>query len=291
MIKIFKVNLDNSIKIIDNALNEYMDINIEYIDKLIESMKYSLFTGGKRLRPVFGLEVYKLYSDNIDEYLPFAMGVEMIHTYSLIHDDLPAMDDDEYRRGKKTNHIVYGEDMAILSGDGLLNLAFECMLNGVNTDYDNKDYYINHIKATKEVAKYAGINGMIGGQVIDINGKDENMNKDKLIKMYKCKTAGLFQAAIVSAGIKAGASDSDINSLRDFSYNLGLAYQIQDDILDAKEDKEINKLTYLSYYDKEKALDDMNEFTDNAIKSLDKLENKDVDFLKELTLRLVNRTI
>ncbi len=291
MSKIFNNKLNKSIDIIETSLKEYMDKDLEYTNNLLEAMNYSLFTGGKRLRPVFGLETFKLFSKDVKMYLPFAMAVEMIHTYSLIHDDLPAMDDDDYRRGKETNHKVFGEDMAILAGDALLNQAFELIFESVDYENENIEYYKRHINAGREVAYYAGINGMITGQVIDIHGNKENMDKDKLLYMYKCKTAGLFQAAIISGAIIGGANEKEIESLREFSYYLGLSYQIQDDILDIEEDKEIEKLTYLTYYSKDKAENDMKEYVSMANQALDKLEGKNTDFLKELTKKLVNRSI
>ena len=277
--------------IIDNNLEKSMDLDLKYGEVLLEGMKYSLFTGGKRLRPIFGLKSFELYDNDIDKVMPYIMAVEMIHTYSLVHDDLPSMDDDDYRRGKKTNHIVFGEDIAILVGDALLNRAFEIMSEDIKENAKTIEDYRRRNLAMNEIGKYAGMFGMIGGQVVDIKGTDENMDRDKLVHMYTCKTAGLFQAAIVAGGIIGGASEEEIEILREFSLYLGLSYQIQDDILDYEEDKEINKLTYLTYYDKDKAILDMKDYVAKAIDLLDSLKGLDTSFLKDLTIELVGRKI
>ncbi len=274
-------------EVINLELKKQLEFENKYIDKLIDSMEYSLFTGGKRLRPIYGIKTYQVFSNDIEKYLPFASAIEMIHTYSLIHDDLPAMDDDDYRRGKKTNHLVYGEDIAILAGDALLNLAFETLLASKVDDLSLEELQ-RKTKAAYEISRYAGSQGMIGGQVIDLAEDMNTMDEDKLLHMYKCKTAGLFQAAIVSAAILAGASQEEVEIMREFSYYLGLSYQIQDDILDIKEDKAIDKVTYLSYYDIDRAKKDMDEYVDKALSLLKELD-KDTLFLEKLTRNLIDR--
>lgn len=286
---IINEEIKNTGRIMDEILEKYMNRNSIYREKILESMKYSLFTGGKRLRPIMAIKTFEIFNNNIKLVLPYAAAIEMIHTYSLIHDDLPAMDDDDYRRGKPTNHKVFGEAMAILAGDALLNLAFEIMSKDVLENSMSLEDYKRKNRAINEIANYSGINGMIGGQVVDLFSSYENMDKDKLLFMYKAKTAALFQASIVVGGILGGAKEEEISILREFSLYLGLSYQIQDDLLDAEEDKLIHKFTYLSYFDKEKSKEDMITYTNKALDLLEALDNRDTAFLKELTKTLVNR--
>lgn len=253
-------------------------------------MKYSIFTNGKRLRPIMNILTYKLFDDKIKNILPYSIAIELIHTYSLIHDDLPSMDDDNIRRGKPTNHIVFGEALAILSGDGLLNLSMEIMTNYTLSNCKILEDYNRSIKAMNIILNSSGVRGMIGGQVIDLFGNHENMTRDKLLYMYKTKTAGLFKASILSGAIIGGANQVEIDILKEFSLNLGLSYQIRDDILDIKEDQDINKFTYLSFYDKNKAEEEIERLKDKSLILLDKLNNLDTNFLKELTILIANRS-
>lgn len=288
---IIKDIMDNTIDIIDAALDKYTNVESQYQQNIYESIRYSLFNGGKRLRPVITVKTFELFSDDIEEILPYAAAIEMIHTYSLIHDDLPAMDDDNFRRGKPTNHIVYGEALAILSGDGLLNLSFETMLNDMLHNSATLEAYQMKAKAIHEVSKYAGVEGMIGGQVIDLFGSNEDMDSHRLMTMYEKKTAALFQASAVVGAILGGASNEEIEILREFALCLGLAFQIQDDILDMEEDAEINKLTHLSFYDIGKSKEDVDTYTSRAFELLDKLSNRDTRFIRELTSSLVHREV
>ena len=275
--------------IIDKELKNGLKHEESYQSIIFESINYSIFTGGKRLRPILLLKTYELFGDNYEDAIAFALAIEMIHTYSLIHDDLPSMDDDDFRRGKLTNHKVYGEAMAILSGDGLLNLAFETMLKYTLENSTDIEDYKKNTRAMKEVAKYAGVHGMIGGQVVDLISNDISINEHKLIYMYEKKTAGLIQASVVSGAILGGATEEEIEKIRDFGFNLGLAYQIKDDILDVDEDSKIGKLTYATYLGSEKAEIKINEFSQKAIKSLMKIKNRNINFLKELTNFLICR--
>lgn len=286
-----KEELNLAIEEVEKYIKKYSDYNLKYREVLKEAMDYSLFTGGKRLRPVFGLKTFLMFDDNFERYMKYAVAVECIHTYSLIHDDLPSMDNDDYRRGKKTNHKVFGEDIAILAGDALLNTAFELMVMDDENLENELTQYKRKIEAIKEISYYSGINGMIGGQVIDITSNKENITKDKLFNMYKMKTAGLFQAAIISGAIIGGASNEEIEILKDYSLYLGLSYQIQDDILDLEEDKSIDKLTYVSFLGIEEAKKIMDNYVSRALEALDKLENRDTIFLEKLTKLLVNREI
>lgn len=276
-----------------DLIDDYLKTSIEnknvYQKKIYDAMEYSLFTGGKRLRPLIAFKAFELFDDHIERILPFAAAIEMIHTYSLIHDDLPSMDNDDFRRGKPTNHKVFGEAMAILAGDGLLNLAFETMLDHTINNSHSIDDYKSFVKAMKEISIYSGTRGMIGGQVLDILGGFENMNEEKLIYMYKTKTAGLIQASIITGAIIGGAKDEDIEKLREFGLNLGLAYQIEDDILDYIDDESINKLTYLKYFDYNTSKEEVEVFSKKAIDILNSINGIDTTFFKDLTKILINR--
>jgi geranylgeranyl diphosphate synthase type II len=275
--------------LIDDYLKTSMDHKNSYQKKIYEAMEYSLFTGGKRLRPIIALKAYEIFDANLEKILPFAAAIEMIHTYSLIHDDLPSMDDDDFRRGKPTNHKVFGEAMAILAGDGLLNLAFETMLNYTINNSHSIDEYKCYVRAMEEISIYSGTNGMIGGQVLDVLGGFENMDELKLIYMYRTKTAGLIQASLVSGAIIGGANDEYIEKLREFGLNLGLAYQIKDDILDYAEDESINKMTYLKYFDLNTCKEEVKILSKKAMDILDSFNGIDIDFFKDLTKFLINR--
>ncbi len=287
--KIIKDTINDSINIIDKALNEYTKFESTYQEEIYKAMRYSLFNGGKRLRPIITIKTFEIFSHEIEKVIPYASAIEMIHTYSLIHDDLPAMDDDNIRRGKPTNHIVFGEALAILAGDGLLNLAFETMNKDVLENSNGLDDCRRKIRAIYEIASYAGNQGMIGGQVVDLFANAHNMDSDKLNFMYQKKTAALFQASTVAGAIIGGANDEEVEILREFALNLGLAFQIVDDILDAEEDKKISKLTHLSFYNLEKSKADIRKYSNNAFELLNRLEDKDTGFLRELTDFLIDR--
>lgn len=285
-----KINeeLDELKEVIDLELKKALYMEPSYEEKIYEAIDYSLFTGGKRLRPIMNLKSCQIFAATFKDSIPYAIAIEMIHTYSLIHDDLPAMDDDHFRRGKPTSHKVFGEAMAILAGDGLLNLAFETVLSHMENEEDNIRLK-SHVRALNEISKYSGTSGMIGGQVVDLLADKGHMTGDELVFMYKAKTAALIQAALVSGAIIGGASDEDVEIIRDFGYNLGMAYQIRDDILDFEEDASIDKLTYLTFYNLDKAEEKVEEYSRAAIEILDKLKDKDTSFFKDLTRELVSR--
>lgn len=285
--KIVSINLKEITKVIDDRLHLYLDAKGLYQQKVYDSMNYSLFTGGKRLRPIICIKSFEVFNEDIEKILPFACAIEMIHTYSLIHDDLPAMDDDKYRRGSLTNHIVFGEALAILSGDGLLNLAFETMLKETMNTCKTLEDYKNYVRVMEIVSKYSGTRGMIGGQALDLLGNNENMDEDKLKFMYSAKTSGLFEASALVGSILAGANEKEVEIMYNFSKNIGLAYQIKDDFLDIEEDKD--KFTFLSLNNDKKALNKLEALTSNALNELDKLSGKDTSFLKDLTRMLLNR--
>lgn len=279
----------NYINLINKSLKDVINNSGILQSKLSDSMKYSLFSGGKRLRPLLCLKTYELFGGTIDNIMPFAISIELIHTYSLIHDDLPAMDNDDFRRGKPTNHRVFGQGFAILSGDALLNLAFENMLQASIDKCYTVEEYERYIKAMFEIGKYSGSSGMIGGQAIDLVNKFESKSDYSLISMYRAKTAALIEAAVVSGAIVGQAKEDEIEALRKFSTNLGLAYQIRDDILDYDEDKDINKCTYLSYHNKEDASEEIHRLSSEAIDFLNELKGKDVSYFIDLTNKLAIR--
>jgi len=282
--------------IVNNFLEECIKEN-ELIEKSIYSaMRYSLLAGGKRLRPVLSLAVTDMLGGSIDEVLPFACAIEMIHTYSLIHDDLPAMDNDDYRRGRLTNHKVYGEALAILAGDGLLNMAFELMLENASRNFSNLE---NKVKAMAYIAKSSGVRGMIGGQVVDIESENTEVSVETLEYMHRCKTGALIKAPVVSAAIICNATKEELQDLEKYAEGIGLAFQIKDDILDVEgsteklgkrvgSDEVNKKTTYVSLYGLEKSKSMLKQTTNEAIKSLQRFGTK-ADFLKELAEYLVIR--
>ena len=207
---------------ISNYFNEKSDIN----NRNFEAMRYSLKVGGKRIRPILMLLTYAMYKEDYRDILPFAAALEMIHTYSLIHDDLPCMDNDDLRRGKPTNHKIYGEAIAVLAGDGLLNEAMIIMLNQC------LDGSLNKVKASTLIAEASGANGMIAGQISDISSEGISISEEELLYMHRNKTGQLIKVAIASGAVLGDANEEDIRHLKDYGDKLGLAFQIKDDILD-----------------------------------------------------------
>ena len=246
---------------------------------LYESMKYSLTAGGKRLRPILLLAACEFAGGDINEAIPYACAVEYIHTYSLIHDDLPAMDNDDLRRGLPTNHKIYGDALAILAGDGLLTTAFEAINKDMMMYFDNPEKMRKRISASFEIAKGAGCKGMVAGQVSDIEAETNDCSNEMLEYIHINKTAALIKSAI-KAGLYLGNPSSDMLSQLDkYAENLGLAYQIADDILDVignpeelgKEtgsDKKKNKTTYTSINGLEAAQDRLEQLTENAVEAI-----------------------
>lgn len=282
---------DKYINIIDNSIKKTINNAGTLNPKLLESIKYSLFSGGKRLRPLLCIKAYELFSGSLDIIMPFAVSIECIHTYSLIHDDLPSMDDDDTRRGKPTNHKVFGEGFAILSGDALLNLAFENMLDFTYKNCNSTEDYKKYTRAIFEISKYSGCSGMIGGQAIDLMNDFDDSDEYKLMSMYEAKTSNLIEGALVSGAIIGGATNIEIEALRNFGRNLGLAYQIRDDILDYKEDEDIDKFTYLNYYSMKDAKNKVDSLSSEAIESLQILSNKGIGDFMDLTKKLSTRVI
>lgn len=284
------VNYNDILSSIDNLIYKNFTAADEYQKKVYESMRYSLSSGGKRVRPILSVLTYQMFNEDssYERVLPFACAIELIHTYSLIHDDLPAMDDDDIRRGKPTNHKVYTEAIAILAGDGLLNMATEVISRELES-YQDLDEIKRGIKALKYIFTSSGVHGMIGGQVIDMEYTDE-MNLDICESMYKLKTAALIKASVVSAAILAGANDDEIATLEEFSNCVGIAYQIKDDLLDADKDLEDNTNTMLRFKTPQELEERIEGLTKRAKNELESLEYNTED-LSEFADFLMNRGI
>ncbi len=288
---------------VENTLKNYLDMIEDYINNSIEkscydeeivadAMRYSLQNGGKRIRPVLVLEFCRLCSGDVAKALPFAVAIEMIHTYSLIHDDLPCMDDDDMRRGKPSCHKKFGEEYALLAGDGLLTLAFETLTKADVTDRQK-------VSAVKALSTHAGYQGMIGGQTVDLMSEGKEASLDRLKIMDNLKTGKLIDCAALLGCIAADANEEKTNSALKFTSGLGLAFQIVDDILDVTSteeklgkpigsDSEKAKSTYVSLLGTEKSKKYAEELTKEALESLECF-GKDAEFLKNLALKLLER--
>lgn len=288
-----KEQLKQRINEIDKALEGFISKEKNPQSRIYEAASYSLFAGGKRLRPILLSECFKMCGGkDVKSVMPFACAMEMIHTYSLIHDDLPAMDNDDFRRGKPTNHKVFGEDIAILAGDALLNFAFETALSAKDVDAQSK------LSAISVMAASSGWDGMIGGQVVDLESEDKRISLDELKYIHKLKTGALISASCTMGAVLAGADEEKLFKIKEYAENLGIAFQIQDDILDVTADeKELGKpvgsdekngkSTYVTLCGLEKAKEYAKEYTKKALDALDSFsENK---FLKELTEYLLVR--
>lgn len=291
----FKDELKSRVNNVEILLNEYMPKEEGYQKTIFEAMNYSLSAGGKRLRPILTLEACKLVGGNEKDAIPFAAAIEMIHTYSLIHDDLPALDNDDLRRGRKTNHKVYGEAMAILAGDGLLNYAYEIMLKE-SIGKDDSDKYL---KAINEIAKVSGIYGMIGGQVVDIESEGKSISMDKLDFIHMNKTAAIIIGCMRAGAIIGGASEIQLENITKYAKNIGLSFQIVDDILDvvgdeAKLGKKVGsdidneKSTYPSLIGLEKSKEIAKNLIEEAKLSISNID-KDSEFLNSLADYIVDR--
>lgn len=293
----FKVEMSQKTEKIEKVLEKYLPKEEGYQKTVIEAMNYSVKAGGKKLRPMLMEETYKLFGGNGMEIEPFMAAIEMIHTYSLVHDDLPAMDNDDYRRGRKTTHIVYGEAMGILAGDGLLNYAFETALKAFEMNTDS----VRVAKALSILAKKAGIYGMIGGQTADIEAENigEEVTQEHLLFIHEHKTAALIQASMMIGAVLAGATEEQVEIVEKAAYDIGVAFQIQDDILDVTStletlgkpvgsDEKNNKTTYVTLKGLETASREQKEMSAHAIILLESL-NMENQFLIELITSLITR--
>lgn len=281
---------------IDEVIKGFLPAVEKPQSKIFEAMNYSILAGGKRLRPMFMLASFEAFGgDDKGIIEPFLAAIEMIHTYSLVHDDLPAMDDDEYRRGRKTTHAVYGEALGILAGDALLNYAFETACLAFE-----KSGTIDRIAASLAVlAGKAGIHGMLGGQVVDMEGFSEKVEKKQLDYMYQLKTGALLEASLMIGTILAGGSAEDIKKMEQLGRNIGLAFQIQDDILDVTSTVEVlgkpvlsdeknNKITYINLLGLEESHREVERLTTEGLNVLKNL-NRNSEFLKALFISLIDR--
>ncbi len=281
---------------IEKVLNVFLPFGDEPQNKIYEAMNYSVLAGGKRLRPILMLAAFEMFEGNEKEILePFLAAIEMIHTYSLVHDDLPAMDNDEYRRGKKTTHAVYGEAIGILAGDALLNYAFEtaCLA------FKKSQYCQQIAEAMGVLARKSGIRGMLGGQVVDMEGFTERTEKSELDYMYRLKTGALLEASLMIGTILAGGTAKEVKMMEQVAESIGLAFQIQDDILDVVSSVEVlgkpihsdeknNKITYVNLLGLDESQKEVKKLTEDGLNTLKNL-NKNAEFLEILLNSLINR--
>jgi geranylgeranyl diphosphate synthase type II len=286
---------------IDGHLLDFIPDIDQKSDTLYESMRYSLTAGGKRIRPVLTLAVCDMLGGDTVQALPYACAVEYIHTYSLIHDDLPAMDDDDMRRGKPTNHMVYGEATAILAGDSLLTCAMEAMLKDMMLYFDKPQELARRIRAANIIIKGSGIRGMIGGQIADIEAEERAISPELLDYIHLNKTAALIESALLAGAYIAGADRQQLDALSVFGESLGLAFQIVDDLLDVRgDDSEMgkksgqdayrHKAAYPAVHGLARSEGRLSELTDAAVHALEPFGDK-ADFLASMARALALRTM
>lgn len=294
----FMEELQKKAEHINNVLEKFLPAEEGQQRIIFEAMNYSVRAGGKRLRPMLMEETYHMFGGSSAVIEPFMAAIEMIHTYSLVHDDLPAMDNDEYRRGKKTTHAVYGEAMGILAGDALLNLAYETSSKAFGMEVADARV----ARAFAVLAKKAGVYGMVGGQVVDVESEKSDdcpITREKLDFIYRLKTGALIESSMMIGAILAGASSDEISRVEQIAAKLGLAFQIQDDVLDVTSTLEVlgkpvgsdeknNKATYVTFEGLDKAVSDVERISKEAEKLLDDLGYDDA-FLKELFEYLIHR--
>ena len=312
----FEIKLSDKTKYVEKIIYRFCPTNAEPQNVIIEAANYSIKAGGKRLRPLLMLETLKLFGGQEEEIYPFMAAIEMIHTYSLVHDDLPAMDNDMYRRGMKTTHAVYGEDIGILAGDGLLNYAYEIMSRAILTGRDST----RAAKAMSVIAEKSGMYGMVGGQTVDVINDGKEIPVETLNYIHKHKTAALIEASMMAGAIVAGTSETNINLIEKIANNIGIAFQIEDDILDVTSTMEVlgkpvlsdeknKKCTYVTLMGIDRSRQIVKEYTDEALKMLNELSyktetgslgesmnavpsmslEKSGDFLRELIIKLSDR--
>ena len=292
----FNEQREQKVMEIERVLRRYLPNEEGYQKLIMEAMEYNLMAGGKRLRPMMMQETYKMFGGNSKIIEPFMAALEMIHTYSLVHDDLPSMDNDDYRRGRKTTHIVYGEGMAVLTGDALLNYAFETA--GKAFDMEPEQSYLIG-KAMQILGKKAGIYGMIGGQVVDVESAGVQIDHQVIRFIYELKTCALIEAAMMIGAVLAGASDEEVAKVENIARKVGMAFQIQDDILDITSTNEVlgkpvhsdeknEKTTYVTLAGYEKAKEEVERLSIEAILELENL-HKQNSYLLCLIEKLIHR--
>ncbi len=287
--------LNEKVTAVEAVIHKYMPKPEGYAKTVLAAMNYTMDAGGKRLRPLLMQEVYKMFGGNGEEIEPFMAAIEMIHTYSLVHDDLPALDNDDYRRGRKTAHIVYGESMAILAGDALLNYAYETAAKAFDLTEDLK----KATEAYKVLTRKPGIYGMVGGQTADVELTGKTLTNDELEYIYENKTGALIEASMMIGAIMGGAADAEVAKIERLAGLVGKAFQIQDDILDIEgneaelgkplhSDEENGKVTYVTLHGLLQAKEDAKVLSEEAVAILDAFPQQNT-FLHELILSLVNR--
>ncbi len=292
----FRQEQEKRLHQIEGWLQEALPQGISFQKTIYDAMEYSLMAGGKRLRPMLLMESYRLFGgSDVASIIPFMAAIEMVHTYSLVHDDLPAMDNDQYRRGRKTTHVVYGEDMGILAGDALLNYAYETAVQGI-WETDNPS---GGLLALKILAGKSGIYGMVGGQVVDVELTGKPVSEEQLRFIYQLKTGALLEAALMMGAALAGASEKEISRMEQIGKNVGMAFQIQDDILDltstteelgkpVHSDERNDKTTYVTLYGMEQAIGSVEQYSGKALELLEGLKREN-PFLNTLIEALVRR--
>ena len=294
----FMEELQQKVEHINDVLEKFLPAEEGQQRIIFEAMNYSVRAGGKRLRPILMEETYHMFGGSSAVIEPFMAAIEMIHTYSLVHDDLPAMDNDEYRRGKKTTHAVYGEAMGILAGEALLNLAYETAAKAFGMEVADTRV----ARAFAVLAKKAGVYGMVGGQVVDVESEKSDdcpITREKLDFIYRLKTGALIESSMMIGAILAGASSDEVSCVEQIAAKLGLAFQIQDDVLDVTSTLEVlgkpvgsdeknNKATYVTFEGLDKAVSDVERISKEAEEQLDDLGYDDA-FLKELFEYLIHR--
>lgn len=283
-------------KEVEEIITKYLPKEEGFQKTVISAMNYSFLAGGKRLRPMLMLETYRMFGGDSKVVEPFMAAIEMIHTYSLVHDDLPAMDNDDYRRGKETTHKAYGEAMGILAGDGLLNYAYETVSQAFFMEPGN----VRVARAFAVLSKKAGIYGMVGGQTVDVEtDKGEPVTREKLDFIYALKTGALIEASMLVGAILAGAGEEEQKVIEAAAGDIGLAFQIKDDILDITSTMEVlgkpigsdeknNKATYVTYEGLEKSKEDVLRLSKKAVESLQSLSVTN-EFLIRLIFELIHR--
>ena len=294
----FQEELTKKTEEIEAVIREYLPAEEGFSRTMAQAMNYSMLAGGKRLRPMLMQETFRLFGGSEKLVQPFMAGMEMIHTHSLIHDDLPALDNDDYRRGRLTTHKVYGEAMGILSGVALLNYAYETMLQAfaMAETLQQKDAVI---RALQVMAAKTGIHGMLGGQSVDVENDGKALEKDMLDYIYENKTSALIEASMMTGAILAGADAEQVSVIEQAAKRIGLAFQIQDDILDVTStdeelgkpvhsDEKNHKVTYVTLFGTEKAAAQVAGLSAEAVELLESL-NKNNEFLYLLVEKLVNR--
>ncbi|MCR5279330.1 MAG: polyprenyl synthetase family protein [Lachnospiraceae bacterium] len=278
----FNDELESRVVKVNNLLEGVLKIDTGLAEPLMEVMRYSVFSPGKRLRPIIMEETAALFDRDAKELPYFMAALELIHSYSLVHDDMPCIDNDEFRRGRKTTHAEYGEDMALLAGDGLLNFAYETAVAAFNDTQDPELV----ARSIQVLTRKAGIFGMVGGQSVDVRSarKGSGLSEKELLYMHKKKTGALIEAAMMIGGILGGATRDEIEDLKAAARNIGLAFQIRDDILDS--DADVNN--YVTVYGLEKAQADVSSYSADALNIINSFGRKN-PFLTDLIESLINR--